>query len=200
MMCNSVILSQPQERSPQAKSINYQTTDFQPEKIPDLSSATIENLPLEKMDIEEKLCAEVINEDDEEGIFSEKKRVWRFRKALSSTQDDNDQASQRDQHEHRVPDPIDDLYRDENVDPFEFTQFTQTQSDVLKKLSSQKEGDDSYSVNHMLSELMASQVCWGTQHDKVEEEEEKDDEEEEDESVVPQLPRPFSKEREKIYG
>ena len=142
------------------------------------------------MDMEENQSEEECKEEKEEAEESEEeKRRRRFRKANTFTQEE--QHSQHDTLDHKVPDPIDDLlHGDENLDLYQFTQFTQTQSDGCKEGASQREGFGKQNVNNMLSELMASQACWGTQLSE--------ENEDEDESVVPQRPHPFSTNKE-IY-
>ena len=162
-----------------------QTTNLQPEKISDPLYETVKELPLEKVVIEEKHSEEEFVEEEEEETEEEKGRR-RFRKAISCTQEEHyEQLSQQDTFDHKVPDPIDDLLQsDQNLDLYEFTQFTQTQSDVCKEGASQGKSDDRHNVNNMLSELMASQACWGTQQSEQ-------DEDEDEESVVPQRPYSF---------
>ena len=146
----------------------------------------------------ETINTNIIHENEIDYKESEhEKREWRLRKAIFFTQeDDSTEKCYSNQSDHKVPDnnTINDLlYSDENHEMYEFTQFTQTQPEKMK---SSQDGEDEHhhSVNHMLSELMASQACWAAQYNESESESQEDEEE----SVVPQFKQTnFPKETER---
>ncbi|XP_066931495.1 uncharacterized protein [Clytia hemisphaerica] len=95
-----------------------------------------------------------------------------------------------DDDDHTVPDSMLDFINasdDQIGHDFNQFQFTQTQTmdkeETPKKLN--ENGEERYSVNHMISELMASQACWGSQYQRSDE----DEHDKSEDGVVPGLSR-----------